>query len=98
MGLERSMLPHDVSGGSYDLSPTSSVLPSTFLTASPKQTNMADYEERQSLLGDDDEGSFAGRKAPRGPGRPMAAICDPSRIHHRVVVLMFMCFLGFGEQ
>ncbi|KAG7235030.1 hypothetical protein INR49_003395 [Caranx melampygus] len=97
MSPERSMPPHDVPGGSYDLSPTSSLLPSTFLTASPKQTNMADYEERRSMLGDDDEGSFTGRKAARGPDRPMPAICDPSRIHHRVVVLIFMCFLGFGS-
>uniref|UniRef100_A0A672FYT4 Lysosomal dipeptide transporter MFSD1 n=1 Tax=Salarias fasciatus TaxID=181472 RepID=A0A672FYT4_SALFA len=35
--------------------------------------------------------------APRGGGRPLAAICDPSRLPHRVVVLCFMCFLGFGS-
>ncbi|XP_061073946.1 major facilitator superfamily domain-containing protein 1 isoform X2 [Conger conger] len=29
--------------------------------------------------------------------RPMAAICDPSKLAHRVVVLVFMCFLGFGS-
>lgn len=37
---------------------------------------------------------------PRADGaspRPMAAICDPSKLAHRVVVLIFMCFLGFGE-
>uniref|UniRef100_A0A8C2WCX4 Lysosomal dipeptide transporter MFSD1 n=1 Tax=Cyclopterus lumpus TaxID=8103 RepID=A0A8C2WCX4_CYCLU len=53
---------------------------------------MADYEERQSLLGDGDEGlSTAG-----GPGRPMPAISDPRHLLHRVVVLVFMCFLGFA--
>ncbi|XP_005930097.1 major facilitator superfamily domain-containing protein 1 isoform X1 [Haplochromis burtoni] len=50
---------------------------------------MADLEERQRLLGDEDRGS--------GPGRPMLAICDPSRLLHRLVVLFFMCFLGFGS-
>ncbi|KAM8852933.1 lysosomal dipeptide transporter MFSD1 isoform 1-T1 [Synchiropus picturatus] len=52
---------------------------------------MADPEERRSLLGNEDEGS------PRGPGRPMSAICDPNHVLHRVVVLIFMCFLGFGS-
>lgn len=51
---------------------------------------MADLEERQRLLGDEDRGS--------GPGRPMLAICDPSRLLHRLVVLFFMCFLGFGKE
>uniref|UniRef100_A0A669F9I1 Lysosomal dipeptide transporter MFSD1 n=1 Tax=Oreochromis niloticus TaxID=8128 RepID=A0A669F9I1_ORENI len=50
---------------------------------------MADLEERQRLLGDEDRGS--------GPGRPMLAICDPSHLLHRLVVLFFMCFLGFGS-
>ncbi|KAG8001954.1 Major facilitator superfamily domain-containing protein 1 [Nibea albiflora] len=54
---------------------------------------MADYDERQSLLGDENDG----READRGPGRPMPAICDPSHLLHRVVVLVFMCFLGFGS-
>ncbi|XP_012727274.1 major facilitator superfamily domain-containing protein 1 isoform X1 [Fundulus heteroclitus] len=58
---------------------------------------MADFQERRTLLGDDDECSFAGRPEARGPGRPMAAICDPSHLLHRVVVLVFMCFLGFGS-
>lgn len=51
---------------------------------------MADLEERQRLLGDEDRGS--------GPGRPMLAICDPNRLLHRLVVLFFMCFLGFGKE
>uniref|UniRef100_A0A3Q3BN16 Lysosomal dipeptide transporter MFSD1 n=1 Tax=Kryptolebias marmoratus TaxID=37003 RepID=A0A3Q3BN16_KRYMA len=61
---------------------------------------MADFGERRNLLGDEDEDedSFADRQAARGPGRLMAAICDPSRLLHRVVVLFFMCFLGFGER
>ncbi|XP_037534144.1 major facilitator superfamily domain-containing protein 1 [Nematolebias whitei] len=58
---------------------------------------MADLEERQNLLGDEDEGSCTDLPEARGPGRPMAAICDPSRLLHRVVVLFFMCFLGFGS-
>ncbi|KAF1394128.1 hypothetical protein PFLUV_G00023290 [Perca fluviatilis] len=58
---------------------------------------MADYEERQSLLGDGDEGSSTGRHTAGGAGRPMLPICDPSHILHRVLVLIFMCFLGFGS-
>ncbi|KAM7412994.1 hypothetical protein PAMA_020399 [Pampus argenteus] len=58
---------------------------------------MADFEERRSLLGGEDEGSFTDRRAARGPGRPLPAICDPSHLLHRVVVLTFMCFLGFGS-
>uniref|UniRef100_A0A3B3Y1W3 Uncharacterized protein n=1 Tax=Poecilia mexicana TaxID=48701 RepID=A0A3B3Y1W3_9TELE len=49
----------------------------------------ADIWERRSLLGDENED--------RGPGRPLPAICDPSHVLHRVVVLIFMCFLGFGS-
>ncbi|KAM9318967.1 lysosomal dipeptide transporter MFSD1 isoform 1-T1 [Pholidichthys leucotaenia] len=54
---------------------------------------MVDSEERRSLLGDEDEG----RQAPGGPERPRSACCDPSHVLHRVVVLVFMCFLGFGS-
>uniref|UniRef100_A0A671U2D4 Lysosomal dipeptide transporter MFSD1 n=1 Tax=Sparus aurata TaxID=8175 RepID=A0A671U2D4_SPAAU len=56
---------------------------------------MADYEERRSLLGEEDEGPSGGRPAANGPGRPLPPICDPSHLLHRVVVLLFMCFLGF---
>lgn len=59
----------------------------------PQQTNMAGPEERRNLLGDEDEGSVSGKET----ARKMPAICDPSHLLHRVVVLMFMCFLGFGE-
>ncbi|XP_014324962.2 major facilitator superfamily domain-containing protein 1 isoform X2 [Xiphophorus maculatus] len=58
---------------------------------------MADFEERGTLLGDENEGPLAGRQEAGGPERPMSAICDPSRLLHRVVVLVFMCFLGFGS-
>ncbi|XP_069562388.1 lysosomal dipeptide transporter MFSD1 isoform X2 [Brachyistius frenatus] len=58
---------------------------------------MAAYDDRSSLLGEEEDGSFTGRQTPRGPGRPMAAICDPSHLLHRVVILVFMCFLGFGS-
>uniref|UniRef100_A0A671U277 Lysosomal dipeptide transporter MFSD1 n=1 Tax=Sparus aurata TaxID=8175 RepID=A0A671U277_SPAAU len=58
---------------------------------------MADYEERRSLLGEEDEGPSGGRPAANGPGRPLPPICDPSHLLHRVVVLLFMCFLGFGS-
>lgn len=53
---------------------------------------MADFEDRQPILEDEDRDS-----AVKGPGRPLPAICDPKHIAHRVVVLCFMCFLGFGK-
>uniref|UniRef100_A0A7N6F828 Lysosomal dipeptide transporter MFSD1 n=1 Tax=Anabas testudineus TaxID=64144 RepID=A0A7N6F828_ANATE len=46
--------------------------------------------------GNEDE-PLPGGKTSRGPGRPLPAICDPNHLLHRVVVLLFMCFLGFGE-
>uniref|UniRef100_A0A672FX47 Lysosomal dipeptide transporter MFSD1 n=1 Tax=Salarias fasciatus TaxID=181472 RepID=A0A672FX47_SALFA len=55
---------------------------------------MAEIEEQQSLLGAEEQQEEDA--APRGGGRPLAAICDPSRLPHRVVVLCFMCFLGFA--
>uniref|UniRef100_A0A8D3CQE1 Lysosomal dipeptide transporter MFSD1 n=1 Tax=Scophthalmus maximus TaxID=52904 RepID=A0A8D3CQE1_SCOMX len=64
----------------------------------PKQADMAaDYGERRSLLGEEHEDPLADGQAARGPGRPMSAICDPGHLLHRVVVLVFMCFLGFGS-
>uniref|UniRef100_A0A7N6AL94 Lysosomal dipeptide transporter MFSD1 n=1 Tax=Anabas testudineus TaxID=64144 RepID=A0A7N6AL94_ANATE len=57
---------------------------------------MAGSEEQRSLLGDEDE-PLPGGKTSRGPGRPLPAICDPNHLLHRVVVLLFMCFLGFGS-
>lgn len=91
---ERSTQPPDASSGSYDRSPASSFLPaSTFPSAAPKQTNMAACEEQQCLLEDEDQSSGS-----REPDRQLPAICDPSRLPHRVVILVFMCFLGFGER
>lgn len=34
--------------------------------------------------------------APAG-ARPLPALCDPGRLAHRLLVLLLMCFLGFGE-
>ncbi|XP_076002303.1 lysosomal dipeptide transporter MFSD1 isoform X3 [Genypterus blacodes] len=56
---------------------------------------MAEGEEHQPLLGG--EGEQVDRPAATGPGKPMAAICDPNTLPHRIVVLIFMCFLGFGS-
>ncbi|XP_023371449.1 major facilitator superfamily domain-containing protein 1 isoform X1 [Otolemur garnettii] len=36
-----------------------------------------------------------GRDSPAAP-RPLPALCDPGRLAHRIVVLLLMCFLGFG--
>lgn len=36
------------------------------------------------------------RDAPAVP-RALPALCDPSRLAHRLLVLLLMCFLGFGE-
>uniref|UniRef100_A0A7N8XH37 Lysosomal dipeptide transporter MFSD1 n=1 Tax=Mastacembelus armatus TaxID=205130 RepID=A0A7N8XH37_9TELE len=58
---------------------------------------MAGSEERQGLLGDEDDRSLGGGQTAKGPGRPMLAICDPSHLLHRMVVLVLMCFLGFGS-
>lgn len=88
------LLPRDAPVGSYDRRVPSSPSAVNFPS---KQASMADFEDRQNLLGDEDDGSFTDRQAGREPGRPMLAICDPSRLLHRVVVLFFMCFLGFGE-
>lgn len=52
-------------------------------------------EEARGLLssGPDEAGS----DAPAGPGA-LPALCDPSRLAHRLLVLLLMCFLGFGER
>ena len=52
-----------------------------------------DGEER-ALLGGRPEADSAGQDAPRA----LPALCDPSRLAHRLVVLSLMCFLGFGER
>ncbi|KAG9348315.1 hypothetical protein JZ751_002050 [Albula glossodonta] len=56
---------------------------------------MAEREERQNLL--DEYESLPRPRDDNGSSRPMSAICDPSRLPHRIVVLIFMCFLGFGS-
>uniref|UniRef100_A0A8C5CN67 Lysosomal dipeptide transporter MFSD1 n=1 Tax=Gadus morhua TaxID=8049 RepID=A0A8C5CN67_GADMO len=53
---------------------------------------MTDIEERQSLLG-----NVNGESEAEEPGKQMSAISDPTRLLHRIVVLIFMCFLGFGS-
>uniref|UniRef100_A0A6Q2Y092 Lysosomal dipeptide transporter MFSD1 n=1 Tax=Esox lucius TaxID=8010 RepID=A0A6Q2Y092_ESOLU len=57
---------------------------------------MADTEERQRLLDEDGDIPSSRPINESGPGRPMSALCDPSRLLHRLVVLAFMCFLGFA--
>ncbi|XP_005078007.1 major facilitator superfamily domain-containing protein 1 isoform X1 [Mesocricetus auratus] len=50
-------------------------------------------EEVRALLGDRPEGDSAVQGAPRA----LPALCDPSRLAHRLVVLLLMCLLGFGS-
>ncbi|XP_008104312.1 major facilitator superfamily domain-containing protein 1 isoform X1 [Anolis carolinensis] len=47
-------------------------------------------EEEEALL----EGE---PPAEASEGKPMPALCDPSRLAHRLLVLALMCFLGFGS-
>ncbi|CAB1348818.1 unnamed protein product [Coregonus sp. 'balchen'] len=54
-------------------------------------------EERQNLLDDEGDTSSSGPRNESGPVRPMSALCDPKRLPHRIFVLLFMCFLGFGS-
>lgn len=53
-----------------------------------------DEEEARALLEGRPDG--AGRAAP-GVSGALPAICDPGRLAHRLLVLLLMCFLGFGE-
>ncbi|KAG5837675.1 hypothetical protein ANANG_G00241960 [Anguilla anguilla] len=55
---------------------------------------MAETEDRENLLG---EYEPLHPRADGGAPKPMSAICDPSKLAHRVLVLVFMCFLGFGS-
>lgn len=52
-------------------------------------------EEARGLLSRGPDG--AGSDAPAAPGA-LPALCDPSRLAHRLLVLLLMCFLGFGER
>ncbi|XP_032486911.1 major facilitator superfamily domain-containing protein 1 isoform X1 [Phocoena sinus] len=58
---------------------------------------MEEEEEVRALLPDGPD--EAGRGAPVTPPAPGAlpALCDPSRLAHRLLVLLLMCFLGFGS-
>ncbi|XP_015216457.1 lysosomal dipeptide transporter MFSD1 isoform X1 [Lepisosteus oculatus] len=62
---------------------------------------MAEREERRGLLDEDNsevaDPSLSDDRDGSGPGRRMPSICDPSTLLHRIVVLIFMCFLGFGS-
>uniref|UniRef100_A0A8C9A0D9 Lysosomal dipeptide transporter MFSD1 n=1 Tax=Prolemur simus TaxID=1328070 RepID=A0A8C9A0D9_PROSS len=51
-------------------------------------------EEARPLLGGGPDA--AGGDAPAAP-RALPALCDPSRLAHRLLVLLLMCFLGFGS-
>uniref|UniRef100_A0A8C4ZLH4 Lysosomal dipeptide transporter MFSD1 n=1 Tax=Gadus morhua TaxID=8049 RepID=A0A8C4ZLH4_GADMO len=42
-------------------------------------------------------GNVNGESEAEEPGKQMSAISDPTRLLHRIVVLIFMCFLGFGS-
>uniref|UniRef100_A0AAY4DZM9 Lysosomal dipeptide transporter MFSD1 n=1 Tax=Denticeps clupeoides TaxID=299321 RepID=A0AAY4DZM9_9TELE len=54
---------------------------------------MADWGEGENLLNEDPH-----FPSPTGAsGGKMWAICDPTRLPHRIIVLFFMCFLGFGS-
>lgn len=55
-----------------------------------------DEEARALLPGGSDEAGRETRAAPAASGA-LQALCDPSRLAHRLVVLLLMCFLGFGE-
>ncbi|KAL2095944.1 hypothetical protein ACEWY4_008092 [Coilia grayii] len=55
---------------------------------------MAGLEEEDYLITEGDSLSGHDNNA---RARTMPAICDPSHLLHRIVVLVFMCFLGFGS-
>lgn len=62
--------------------------------AVPAGLKMAESSERRSLI-DGESDSFLSRDG--GSSNSMLAICDPTRLAHRFVVLLLMCFLGFGK-
>uniref|UniRef100_A0A2K6FCL1 Lysosomal dipeptide transporter MFSD1 n=1 Tax=Propithecus coquereli TaxID=379532 RepID=A0A2K6FCL1_PROCO len=65
-----------------------------FASRSPVGAMEEEEEEARPLLaGGPDE---AVRDAPAAP-RALPALCDPSRLAHRLLVLLLMCFLGFGS-
>nr|XP_055051865.1 major facilitator superfamily domain-containing protein 1 isoform X1 [Misgurnus anguillicaudatus] len=52
---------------------------------------MAASREHRSLLNEDDD------EDDEGVLESMSPLCDPRHLLHRIVVLCFMCFLGFGS-
>ncbi|KAI4893440.1 hypothetical protein NFI96_011460 [Prochilodus magdalenae] len=50
---------------------------------------MAESEETERLFNENHHD--------RGNSRRMSPFCDPNHLLHRIVVLFFMCFLGFGS-
>ncbi|XP_028650281.1 major facilitator superfamily domain-containing protein 1 isoform X1 [Erpetoichthys calabaricus] len=62
---------------------------------------MALKEENKRLLAEDDESepslSNSHSRYDSDSERQMSACCDPSHLLHRIIVLIFMCFLGFGS-
>uniref|UniRef100_A0A671LIM5 Lysosomal dipeptide transporter MFSD1 n=1 Tax=Sinocyclocheilus anshuiensis TaxID=1608454 RepID=A0A671LIM5_9TELE len=50
---------------------------------------MAEREEYEGLLDEDEEDE--------GVSRHLSPLCDPTHLLHRILVLFFMCFLGFGS-
>ncbi|KAG2462976.1 MFSD1 protein, partial [Polypterus senegalus] len=62
---------------------------------------MALKEESKRLLAEDDESepslSNSHSRYDSDSERQMSACCDPSHLLHRIIVLIFMCFLGFGS-
>ncbi|TRY58324.1 hypothetical protein DNTS_031771 [Danionella cerebrum] len=49
----------------------------------------AGEQQHRSLLADEEEDEAGNRN--------LCAVCDPSRLPHRIIVLSVMCFLGFGS-
>uniref|UniRef100_A0A672M9Q2 Lysosomal dipeptide transporter MFSD1 n=1 Tax=Sinocyclocheilus grahami TaxID=75366 RepID=A0A672M9Q2_SINGR len=53
---------------------------------------MAAREEYAGLLEEDEE-----EEEDEGVSRHLSPLCDPTHLLHRILVLLFMCFLGFGS-
>ena len=59
---------------------------------------MADLDERQPLVADRaDEKTESDIDEQEWNGCGPAILCDPRRWPHRFIVLIFTCFLNFGE-